>query len=188
MTRSRSYRGSALSPPLGLNDRVTCDLQTPLAGVTSNSCLDGIDGDASHPEGPKVVLERKDVLDAELVTEDAVEVIDERNLLVVVFDELVRGAVEDRFSDVEDIERRRFSDSPECRDCLAVPRAVEERGCGFGENVPAREHGAVREVAVPYPVYDSIRDIVMAVVSIEQRYEGVGVDEKRSWMGHASFP
>lgn len=47
-----------------------------------------------HPEGAKVAVERKDVFDAAFVCEDGGEVIDQRDLLVIVPLELVTGSHE----------------------------------------------------------------------------------------------
>ena len=89
------------------------------------SYIPSIYRDACHPERPKVLLEREDVVDIELVAEDTAEMINERDLLIVVPSKLVRCPVENRLRHVEDIERGRRSNRRERSDGLAVADAVQ---------------------------------------------------------------
>jgi hypothetical protein len=61
----------------------------------------GVDRNPSQPECPEILLERKNVFDIELVAENAIEVVDKRDLLVVGGGKLLRCAVEDRFGHLE---------------------------------------------------------------------------------------
>lgn len=85
------------------------------------------------------------MLDIELVTENAVEMIDKRDFLIVVRSKLCCRSLENRSRDVENVECRGLADRRECLDCLAMADTVEEDCCGFREDVSTRKEWPVRK-------------------------------------------
>lgn len=144
--------------------------------------------DPRHSKSLGVILERKDVINIELLTEDAVEVVDEGNSWIIVLDELLGSLVENRFRNVEDIERRRRSNRRERTNSLAVAYPVQQHSCRLRKYVSAGEDWAIGEFAISDAVQNGICSLVVNIIRVEQCHERVRVDKKRLRVCYACLP